>query len=226
MKLKEKIIGLVGVLVLSVVFLVGGYFVNKRNEEAYKSIYTNNSNDSIFLEDNSSKKASQENNEKAPQDKTEALKEVATNKKIIVDIKGAVKDPKEYELLEGARVRDLINKAGGITEEADENLIHFSKVLRDQECIIVYKIGEAPKNDIANIANQSSGSAVKSEKINLNSATMEQLLTLYGIGEVKAKSIIEYREKSGGFKSIEELSNIDGIGSKTLDKLRDKVDIK
>lgn len=67
MKLKEKIIGLVGVLVLSVVFLIGGYFVNKRNEEAYKSIYTNNSKDSIFLEDNSNKKASQGSNEKITQ---------------------------------------------------------------------------------------------------------------------------------------------------------------
>jgi len=226
MKLKEKIIGLVGVLVLSIVFLVGGYFVNKRNEEAYKSIYTNNSKDSIFLEDNSNKKASQESNEKIPQVKTEAPKEVATNKKIIVDIKGAVKSPKEYELEEGARVRDLINKAGGITEEADENIIHFSKVLRDQECIIIYKIGETPKSDITNIVDQNSANVGKSEKINLNSATIAQLSTLYGIGEVKAKAIIEYREKSGGFKSIEELSNVDGIGSKTLDKLRDKVDIK
>lgn len=224
MKLKEKIVGSIGILVLSLVFLISGHLISKREAEVKNQIFTENEKESIFVDSNNTDKVSIDY--KANKTDKVSQRDIGEKKDIIVDIKGAIANPKEYKLAEGARVRDLIQAAGGITEEADENTIYFSKVLRDEECIIIYKKGEAVNNDFD--LNKSIGfpNSDKEEKININKATQEQLSTLYGIGEVKAKAIIEYREKNGGFKSIDDLGNVDGIGSKTVDKLRDKVDIK
>lgn len=225
MKLKEKIIGSVAILILSLVFLVSGYIINKKDENVYKKLNSDKAEAMIFNQNNNNN-----NNEYGNSNKTKAYDYNVSNKQestktIIVDIKGAVKNPKEYELPEGSRVRDLVNAAGGLDKDADENTVHFSKILRDEECIIVYKIGEQQNSGTTEIETNPISSN-NNIKININIATIEQLSTLYGIGEVKAKAIIEYREKNGGFKSIEELGNVDGIGSKTIDKLRDKVDIK
>lgn len=224
MKLKEKIIGAAGILVLSLVFLISGYLINKKNEEVHKQVYTENQQESIFKEGNSKEKGTE--NYRVEKLEKNAEKNNVENKYIIVDIKGAVANPKEYSLLEGARVRELIEAAGGLTQEADENSVHFSKVLKDEECIVVYKKGEVQTNNSISTNSVEVLQGNKNEKLNINKATLNQLATLYGIGEVKAKAIIEYREKNGGFKSIEELDEVDGIGSKTVDKLRDKVDIK
>lgn len=224
MKLKEKIIGAVGILALSLVFLISGYLINKKDEEAHKQIFTENQQESIFSESNSKEKGTE--NYKVEKLEKNTEKNNVENKYIIVDIKGAVVNPKEYSLLEGARVRELIEAAGGLTAEADENSVHFSKVLKDEECIVVYKKGEIQTTNSINTNPLEVVQGNKNEKLNINKATLDQLATLYGIGEVKAKAIIEYREKNGGFKSIEDLDKVDGIGSKTVDKLRDKVDIK
>ena len=223
MKLKEKLIGATAILVLSFVFLISGYIINKKNNDAREKIFSENAEEMIFNL-NSSKESTNENKTKVANN-DETINQRESNKVIIVDIKGDVNNPKEYELPEGSRVRDLINAAGGLDKDADENSVHFSKVLRDEECIIVYRRGEVQKDETALMVNTPINTN-STGKININTATIEQLSTLYGIGEVKAKSIIEYREKNGRFKSIEEIGNVDGIGSKTIDKLRDKVDIK
>lgn len=147
---------------------------------------------------------------------------------IVVDIKGEVKNPREYELKEGSRIRDLIEMAGGLTEEADKDRIYFSKILEDEQCIKIYKIGEISEiSEEPEIeGSESVGDTEPKGKLNINKATVEELMTVPGIGQVKAQSIIDYRNENGKFKSVDELTNITGIGSKTLEKLRDKVDIK
>lgn len=207
MKKKEKIIGAMAILVISIIALAAGYF--SRSGGAEKEVF-------VPLETNATEEA------------TNKDKDENVNATIVVDIKGAIKNPKEYTLKEGARVRDLIEMAGGLTEEADENKIYYSKILKDEECIRIYKIGEALEEEQGEqISSEGASTTVKSSgKLNINKASLEELQTLPGIGEVRAKSIIEYREAQGGFKSVEELSNISGIGTKTLEKLRDKVDIK
>ncbi|MEG1255136.1 helix-hairpin-helix domain-containing protein [Clostridium sp.] len=216
MKIKEKIIGSVTILVLSVVFLSFGYFSNKADNESYEEVFTNNDTG------------------KASQAITEAVtikegEEQGVKSTIVVDIKGAVKNPKEYELKDGARIRDLIDVSGGLTEDADKDRIYFSKVLKDEQCIKIYRIGEDEEelgDMITNDTEGSSGAINSNGKININKATLEELQTLSGIGEVKAQSILEYREANGKFNTIDELANITGIGAKTVEKLRDKVDIK
>ncbi len=141
--------------------------------------------------------------------------------KIIVEIKGEVKKPDVYEVDEGSIIRDLINIAGGLTEKANINKINRAEKLRDNQLIII------PDNEsIVNgnvISNE--GNVSNDGIININSASLSDLQKINGVGAVKAQSIIDYRDKNGGFKSIEDLKNVDGIGDKTFEKIKDKISI-
>lgn len=214
MKLKEKIVGSISILVLSIVFLCYGYFSSKGENVKFEEVFVENVKTEEDASDiSTTNKETEENYEEI---------------NIVADIKGAVKNPREYELKEGSRIRDLIDAAGGLTEEADEDRIKFSQILNDEDCIKIYKIGEELEDEVdvfSSIAISENGKT-SSGKINLNKATLSELQELPGIGEVKAQSIIDYRESVGTIKSVEELTNITGIGVKTVDKLRDMVDIK
>jgi competence protein ComEA len=223
MKMKEKIIGTLSILILSIIFLVAGYMMNRNKEEAYEEVFIN---EEESLKKLNSSEDGKNNNSENNDSESQGNKD---GDKIVVDIKGEVKNPREYELKEGSRVRDLIDMAGGLTEEADKERIYFSKVLEDEQCIKIYKIGEdAEELEMEVQGQQENGlKTVDSKgKININKAMVEELMTVPGIGKVKAQSIIDYRNENGKFKSVDELTNITGIGAKTLEKLRDKVDIK
>ena len=174
-------------------------------------------------------------------------------KKIKVDIKGEVKKPGVYELEEGKRVNDVIKKAGGLTENADTTLLNLSKNLTDEMVIIIYNKSEIEKirkdlttpqtiiqyiekecscPDTINDAcikkaetKENKEEASKDNKISINRGTLEELMTIPGIGESKAHAIIEYREKNGNFKNIEEIKNISGIGDTTFDKFKEYITI-
>jgi len=168
--------------------------------------------------------------------------------KIKVDIKGAVINPGVYELEENSRVKDAIDISGGLNKEADTSTINLSKLLKDEMVIIIYTKEEieemkkgstsvkyiekeciCPKieNDACieeKVTNEENDEDTeKTNKVSLNNATIEQLMTLQGIGESKAKLIIEYREKNGGFKSIDEITNVKGIGLSTYEKIKDNL---
>lgn len=151
----------------------------------------------------------------------------ATNKNIFVEIKGEVIKPDVYEISEGSIIRDLINKAGGLTSEANIDKINRADKLKANQLIIIPN-----KNDSLNAGSNlgtgdisNSVQANEDDVININTATLEELQKISGIGEVKAKGIIQYREKNGGFNSIEEIKNIDGIGEKTFEKMKDQIKV-
>jgi len=227
-KLKEKIIGALSILILSIIFLVAGYIINHNKEEEYKEVFLDEQQ--YFQSQNSKGNGEDENTEnKDSNNKDSENQENINDSKIVVDIKGAVKAPKEYELKAGSRVRDLIEIAGGLTPEADEEKIYFSKILEDEQCIKIYKIGEEVLDSEIEVEEQQekgTGAVDSKGKININKATVDELMTIPGIGQVKAQSIVDYRNENGKFNSVDELTNITGIGVKTLEKLRDKVDIK
>lgn len=227
-KLKEKIIGALSILILSIIFLVAGYIINHNKEEEYKEVFLDEQQ--YFQSQNSKGNGENENTEnKDSNNKDSENQENVNDSKIVVDIKGAVKAPKEYELKAGSRVRDLIEIAGGLTPEADEEKIYFSKILEDEQCIKIYKIGEEVLDSEIEVEEQQekdTGAVDSKGKININKATVDELMTIPGIGQVKAQSIVDYRNENGKFNSVDELTNITGIGVKTLEKLRDKVDIK
>ena len=160
--------------------------------------------------------------ETSTDDKTNIKTEESEEIIMMADIKGAVVNPGVYEILEGGRVVDLIELAGGLADDADPAAINFALYVKDEMAIYVPRIGE---NINAALPIQG-GEASGKETVNLNSAQSSELQTLPGIGPAKAEAIIEYRETNGPFKSIEDLKEISGIGDKTFEKLKDLISVK
>ena len=145
-------------------------------------------------------------------------------KMIVVEIKGEVVNPDVYEISEGSIIRDLITKAGGLTNEANIGKINRADKLRDNQLIVIPNKNEL-SNANTNINVSKEGNTAEEGIININTASLEELQKINGVGEVKAKSIINYREKNGGFKSIDEMKNIEGIGDKTFEKMKDQITV-
>lgn len=148
--------------------------------------------------------------------KREVKPQVST-KRILVYVCGAVQKPGVYQLGEGSRVADAVNMAGGFAPEADLNSLNLAKQVSDGEKVFVSRVGQASP--------QSGQNSQEIKKVNLNTATIEELDKIPGIGEVIAKRIISYREKHGKFRSVNELQEIEGIGPKKLEDIRDSVEI-
>lgn len=149
---------------------------------------------------------------------------------VYVDIKGAVLHPGAYQMAAQQRVGDAVQKAGGYTPEADPIQVNLAQKITDQMVIYIPRRGE--KIPIVNsISGQNSGTTLNpmvtesnsNGKVNLNTATLEQLKGLTGVGEKKAQKILEYRQQHGQFKSVEELKNVNGFGEKSLATLAEQI---
>lgn len=150
------------------------------------------------------------------------------NLDIFVDVKGAVKNPGMYEVQEAMRVWDVVGLAGGVKENADTKQVNFSQRISDQMVIYIPVQGEVlPEilKEVSNENNQDKETNSAMNKIDLNKASETELQTLTGVGGKKAQEIIRYREEKGGFKSIEDLKNISGIGEKTFEKLKNQITV-
>jgi competence protein ComEA len=146
---------------------------------------------------------------------------------IIVDVKGQVKLPGVYTSSQGERVIDVINRAGGLTEIADESQVNFAQHVEDAMVIYIPAKGEEGISMPAGTSvSETAGGSSNQAKINLNKADENELQNLPGIGPSKAAAILEYRETNGQFKSVEDLKNISGIGDKTFDKLKDLITVQ
>lgn len=141
--------------------------------------------------------------------------------KIVVDLKGFVVKPGIYTLDTGSRMHELIQMAGGFQKNANEKQINLAEELSDQQLVYVPSFDE----EVTALPSGSGSLEKKQEKLNINTATLEELQTLSGIGLKKAQAIIEYREENGSFKTVDGLKEIAGIGEKTVEKLRDSIKI-
>lgn len=177
------------------------------------------------LSTSSSQKSSKDLSERPAQSKTEATD--TQREQVTVDVKGAVTKPGVYTLKVSSRVTDAIKAAGGMTEDADAKSVNLAASLSDEEVIYV-----ASKDENVSVVGQSDSGAAsdkggktsqKDGKINLNTATSEELQTISGIGAKRAEDIIAYRESHGGFQSVDDLKNVSGIGDKTLEKIRESI---
>lgn len=148
--------------------------------------------------------------------------EVSTTQEtvIFVDIKGEVKNPGVYQMKVGDRVKDAVEAAGGLTEEADSQKVNLAKRLEDQMVIVVPKVGEEAEEIPAG---ETRNEATKEGKVNINTATVEELKTLKGVGEKKAEAIIEYRKKNGSFQTKEDLMKVRGIGKKLFESFQERI---
>lgn len=174
-------------------------------------------------------------------------------KNINVDIKGQIKKPGVYSVLEGSTINDLIKLAGGINKNGTTENINLAKKVEDEMIVIVktkaalakylkankksepicattnIDCSECLKNDSSSVivnkepSKQSDSNGGITGKISINTATKEELMKLNGIGESKANTIIEYRNANGPFKNIEDLKNVSGIGDVAFEKIKDDI---
>lgn len=225
---KKFIIGISGILLFSL--LSFGIFYYYKNKESKTIVYESTL-------------------EEKKEEPVEEIKEY-----YYVDVKGMVTNPGVYSIEKGKRIIDVFEQAGGLLENANTSLLNLSMLVKDQMVIVVYSNQEinsleetikkekkqetlCKSNDACTTTSKSvvvpkleqkttdNNVDVASEKININTASKELLMTLSKIGESKANSIIEYREKNGEFKTIEDIKNVSGIGDSLFESIKDYITI-
>ena len=139
--------------------------------------------------------------------------------RLVVHVVGAVRRPGLYQLDEGERIADALRKAGGATRRADLALVNLAAPLADGQQIVIPRRG----GSVTAGGGAGGGGAPTSGPVHLNSATLEQLDALPGVGPVTAQKILDYRDKHGSFESVDELDAIPGIGPARLEQLREAV---
>ena len=146
-----------------------------------------------------------------------------------VDIKGEVLRPGVYEFSCESRIQEVSKKAGGFTEEADETKINLAQKISDQMQIIVPNLHSKQEGGVtaenAGKENSSNTTPSNSKKgtVNINTATLEELQTIKGIGKKKAEAILQYRKEHGAFRTKEDLLQVKGIGKKALEAIESQV---
>lgn len=167
-----------------------------------------------------------------PRGKGVELLPAPTAAPILVHVDGAVQKPGVYPLLRESRAQDAIQAAGGLSPNANSSAVNLAARLKDGDKLIIPGIGTALPPPTASTPSSRSGktiagqTATPSGPVNLNTATIEELQTLPGIGATRAQDIIDYRDSHGGFKTINEIENVSGIGPSTFEKLKDRISVQ
>lgn len=197
------------ILFISIIVIIASYFVITKIEFS-------NVNEEVIKE-------------KIAYVETTSEESTSTSNNFYVDVKGEVKNPNVYMVSEGMLVIDAINLAGGFTKNAYTDNINLSKKLNNEMVIIVGNKKDYTTSTTVKVINDA---LIKEEKkdntnkalVNINTASKEELMTITGIGESKANSIIEYRNKTK-FNSIEDIKNISGIGDKFFEQIKNYITV-
>ena len=198
---RQNIKSIILAFVCSLVLIIGGlFYFNQNKTEDYSGVSFSNISNEI---NNKDEKAEDKHDEK-----------------IFVDVKGAVKHPGVFETTKDKRVKDLIEEAGGLLDDADTSTLNLSQKVKDQMVIYVLKHGEKPKQ-----ISDGGSSSSNADVININTANKEQLMKISGVGKTKAEAIISYRDKNGDFKKKEDITKVRGIGKATFEKIKDKIEV-
>lgn len=157
-------------------------------------------------------------------EKAKVADEVSLDRQIYVDIGGQVYHPGVFCLPEGSRVFHAIEQAGGMTEDADASELNQAEILEDGQKLYIPSKKEVEERK--EIKESSLSPGVESDgRININTANVEELMTLSGIGKARAEAICFYREKNGSFSSIEEIKKIEGIKDGIFQKIKDHITV-
>lgn len=211
---KYKVLILISIVILMIIIFMF----------AYKYYYHDNGTEEVVLNE-----VEEDNNDE------ENIFEIATKKnKIIVHVVGEVNNPGVVTLDDGARIIDAIKSAGDKTEDADLSKINLAYIIEDGSQIYVPRIGEnreeliteEPGNGVIIDSSSLSKEESKELKVNINTASIEKLITLPGVGNSTAQKIINYREENGKFKDIEDLKNVPGIGESKYNNLKEMITTK
>lgn len=226
----EKIKGLCVLGILMLAFAGCG----SRENDGLTEISLSEESPEGVIEDGSEEDASDQTEDTEDENDGEGTEETSSRaeeetpeaESVFVYVCGAVNSPGVYELKSGARVYEAIELAGGVTEEAAQELLNQAEVVSDGERIYVPDREEAEAFQ-SGTGGLETGVTDGSEKgkVNINTAGKDELMTLTGIGEAKAESILRYREENGRFGSIEELMQIEGIKEGVFNKIKDDITI-
>lgn len=216
---KWKIIIFVLILLFSIYKVI-----DSKNLDIKDNVYIVSQSD-VHEKESISNNISDENDN---QEKEKIKIENINKKTITVFISGEVKNPGVVTIDAEKRLSDAVNELGGTTENADLNKVNLAMKLKDESHYIIPKIddnlesynNETFENDIENDLNN------KNNLININTASIQELDTLPGIGEATANKIVNYREEKGKFNSIEEIKNVNGIGDKKYEELKTLISIE
>lgn len=200
-----------------------------------------------FLDDKSNNIVlNEDNKDTSDNDDNKSKEEIVEEPKYYIDIKGAVKKPGVYQISANSIVNDGIKLAGGLLKNADTTTINLSKKISAEMVIYVPKKDEVVKTttnttvtkdqEISNDASISDNNKPASKDnsstqtpnktlVNINTATIQELTTLSGVGEAKAQDIIDYRTLNGNFKTIEDIKNVSGIGEALYAKIKDYITV-
>lgn len=205
---KEKIIiAVIGVILIISLII---YFIDRNGEDEYIEI----------------------NNEIANLTEEEVVEEIEEGEEIILHIIGAVKNPGIVKIKEGSRIVDVIEAAGGITEDADISKINLAYIVEDGQKIFVPSITDEITEETEYVTSESGDNIIvdnnegENMMVNINKATQTELETLPGIGPAMALRIIEHREENGNFENIEEIKNVKGIGDAKFENIKNNICVK
>ncbi|UYP21641.1 helix-hairpin-helix domain-containing protein [Bacillus velezensis] len=149
-----------------------------------------------------------------------ADKKDTADDKIMIDVKGAVRKPGVYEMKAGDRVTQAIEKAGGLKKKADELNVNLAEQLQDGTIVYIPSEGEEenrPKTAVGEKENAA---------VNINTASLDKLQAISGVGQKKAEAIIAYREENGRFQTAEDLMNVSGFGEKSFERIKTSITVK
>jgi competence protein ComEA len=171
----------------------------------------------------------------SPAGKPIVLEPAPTEEPIAVHVIGAVPRPGLYKFPKNSRVQDAIDAAGGLLAEADPNAVNLAALLEDgQQLDIPYQAGHEPANESSGVSQsgepftqpqENNTGSQSADLININTATLEELDSLPGIGPTVAQNIIDFREENGPFQQIEDLLNVSGIGPATFENIKDLITV-
>ncbi|WP_438420260.1 helix-hairpin-helix domain-containing protein [Bacillus siamensis] len=140
--------------------------------------------------------------------------------KIMIDIKGAVRNPGVYEMKAGDRVTQAIEKAGGLKEKADELNVNLAEQLQDGTVVYIPSEGEEENRP------KTAAGEKEDAPVNINTATLDELQAISGVGQKKAEAIIAYREENGRFQTAEDLMKVSGFGEKSFERIKTSITVK
>lgn len=234
----RKKIGAVFICIILIFLILFKYYLNNIN---------NNFDDSL-----SSDVADEELIGLEVDEESDSVTEVIEEMFYYVDVKGAVNQPGMYMIEQGMRVNDAIELAGGVCDNADTSLINLARKVKDEMVIIVYTRDEVIRSNTKFVMDTSindsydnvndalvyveddsssdnSNDSVEEDNevklVNINTASLEELVSLEGIGNSKAEAIISYRETNGKFETIEDILNVSGIGNSVFEKIKDYITV-
>ena len=163
----------------------------------------------------------EEPTEAPPTEETPAEQAEQQARTAVVDVKGEVMQPGVYEMEQGDRIRDIIDRADGFTENADVLQVNLAQVVQDEMVVLIPAVGQEEEPAV----DAPAGEQTNNDKIKINTASSDEMTQLPGIGPAKAEAIIAHRDNHGLFQTPEDLLEISGIGEKTLETLIEHIQV-